>query len=51
MNFFVALLAWIVIGALLVTGVVMATKGSLLFLGIGGVLFFLGFAKWGCASH
>ena len=51
MSFYVALLAWIIIAAVLVVGVVMATKGSLIVLAVGGVLFFLGFAKWGCASH
>ena len=51
MSFYVALLAWLVIAAILTVGVVMATNGSLIVLAIGGVLFFLGFAKWGCASH
>ena len=51
MSFYVAILAWLVIGAILVTGVVLATKGMLWLLIVGAVLFIGAFAKWGCATH
>jgi len=51
MSFYAAILAWLLIGAVLVLGIVMATKGAFLVL-ILGVLAFIGaFAKWGCLTH
>ena len=51
MSFYAAIFAWLVIGAILVWGVVLATHGAFLLL-ILGVLAFIGaFAKWGCASQ
>lgn len=51
MSFYAAIFAWLVIGAVLALGIVMATKGAFLLL-ILGVLAFIGaFAKWGCATH
>jgi hypothetical protein len=51
MSFFIGFLAWLVIGAVLVTGIVMAAKGTLLFLVLGLAAFIFAFAKWGCATH
>jgi hypothetical protein len=51
MNFILALLAWLVIGAILVMGIVMATKGALWLLIVGLLAFVFAFAKWGCATH
>ena len=51
MSFFVAVLAWLVIAAVLATGIVMAVHGKLLLLAIGMILFVFAFAKWGCATH
>lgn len=51
MSFYAAIFAWLVIGAVLTIGIVMATKGAFLVL-ILGVLAFIGaFAKWGCLTH
>ena len=51
MSFFIGLLAWLLIGAVLVTGVVMAAKGALWLLVLGLAAFVFAFAKWGCATH
>jgi hypothetical protein len=51
MSFLYAVLAWLVIAAVLVIGIVMATKGVLWCLIVGFTLFILAFAKWGCAVH
>jgi ABC-type methionine transport system permease subunit len=51
MNFFVVLLVWLVLAAVLVTGVVLATKGSVWLLVVGFLSFLFAFAKWGCATH
>ena len=51
MSFIAALLAWLVIGAILVLGIVMATKGVFWLLIVGLLAFVLAFSKWGCATH
>ncbi len=51
MNFFSAVLAWLIIAAILVVGIVMATKGVLWLMIASLILFILAFAKWGCATH
>jgi hypothetical protein len=51
MKFFIAVLAWLVIAAILATGIVLATKGSLWLLGLGLLGFVAAFAKYGCATH
>jgi hypothetical protein len=51
MSFFIGLLAWLLIGAVLVAGIVMAAKGTLLLLVVGLAAFIFAFAKWGCATH
>lgn len=52
MSFYVALLAWLIIAAILVLGIVLAAKGTLWLLILGAVLFIAAFSKWGCkASH
>jgi hypothetical protein len=51
MSFYLAVLAWLVIGAILVVGIVMATKGALWFLILGLLAFTAAFAKWGCATQ
>lgn len=51
MDFIAAVLVWLVIGAVLAAGIVMAVKGSAWLLIVGLVAFILAFAKVGCASH
>jgi hypothetical protein len=51
MSFFIGFLAWLLIGAVLVTGIVMAAKGALWLLILGLLTFIFAFAKWGCATH
>jgi len=51
MNFVLAILAWLVIAAVLVLGIVCATKGTLWLLIVGLLGFLLAFSKWGCASQ
>ncbi len=51
MSFYGALFAWLVIAAIMIAGVVLATKGSFLLLIISLLAFFGAFSKWGCASH
>ena len=51
MKFLTAILAWLVIAAVLATGIVLATKGNLVLLGLGLLGFIVAFAKYGCATH
>ena len=51
MSFYVAVLAWLVMAAVLAAGIVMATHGKLLLLIVGVILFVFAFGKWGCATH
>lgn len=51
MNFVLAILAWVVIAAVLVAGIVCATKGALWLLVVGLLGFIFAFGKWGCASQ
>jgi hypothetical protein len=51
MKFYMAVLAWLIIGGILATGIVLATKGSLWLLGLGMLAFIGTFAKYGCAPH
>ena len=52
MSFFIGLLAWLVIGAVLVIGIVLATaKVTSIVLVVGLLAFVFAFAKWGCATH
>jgi len=51
MNFFLAILAWLVIAAVLTVGIVWATNGTLWLLIVGLLGFIFAFAKWGCATH
>lgn len=51
MSFFIGFFAWLLLGAILVAGVVMAAKGALWLLIVGLLAFILAFAKWGCATH
>lgn len=51
MNFFGILFLWLVIAAVMATGVVMATNGSFALLVISLLGFVFAFSKWGCASH
>lgn len=51
MKFLTAIFAWLVIAAILATGIVLAAKGSLWLLVLGLLGFIVAFAKYGCASH
>ena len=51
MSFFVALLVWAVIAAILAAGIVMAAKGSFILLVVGLLTFLAGFIKFGCLTH
>ena len=51
MNFVLAILAWLAIAAVLVLGIVWATKGALWLLILGLLAFLVAFGKWGCASQ
>ena len=51
MTFYIALLAWLLISAVLVTGLVMAVKGSVFLLLAGLLVFVIAFSVWGCATH
>jgi hypothetical protein len=50
MSLSLVILTWLVMGAILVTGIVLATKGILWLLILSSLLFILAFAKWGCAA-
>ena len=52
MSFFIGLFAWLLIGAVLVTGIALAAAKItyvVLIVGLAGFIF--AFAKWGCATH
>jgi len=51
MSFYVAVLAWLVIAAVLAAGIVMAVHGKLLLLVVGVILFVFTFSKWNYATH
>ncbi len=51
MSFYSALLAWVVIAAIMIAAVVLAVKGSLVWMVLAVGIFFALFAKYGCASH
>lgn len=51
MSVFLAFLAWIIMGAILVTAVVMAVHGSFWLLILGALSFIVAVAKIGCLSH
>jgi hypothetical protein len=51
MSFYAALAAWLVIAAMLVACVVLATKGMLWVLVLGLAVFLGAFSIWGCAAH
>jgi hypothetical protein len=51
MNVILAILVWVIMATILVTGVVLAVKGSFWLLILGFVAFVLGIAKVGCLSH
>jgi hypothetical protein len=51
MNIFLVLLVWFVIGAILITGVVLAVKGIFWLLIVGLIGFVLGVVKYGILSH
>jgi hypothetical protein len=51
MSFYAAIFAWLVIGAILTVGIVMAATGALWVLILGSLLFIAAFAKWGCLTH
>lgn len=51
MSVFLALFAWLVMAAILVTGVVMAVHGSFWLLILGALGFVVAVAKIGCLSH
>jgi hypothetical protein len=52
MKFYTAVLAWLVIGGILVGGIVMAAAAhNFWLLGLGTLAFVGAFAKYGCASH
>ena len=51
MSFFLALLAWLAIAAILVAAVVVAVHGSLVWMLLATGVFLGLFAKYGCAAH
>lgn len=52
MSFYSALLVWLVIAAILVTGVVLAVSKGIFWLMFLSIAVFIGmFAKYGCATH
>ena len=52
MSFFLAILAWLVIGAILVVGIVLATaKVTWIVLILGLLAFAAAFSWWGCATQ
>ena len=48
MKFFLAMIAYILMGAVLVVGVIMAAKGSFWLLALGGLAYVIAFARIGC---
>jgi 1,4-dihydroxy-2-naphthoate octaprenyltransferase len=51
MKIFGIILVWLIMGAILVTGVVLAVKGSFWLLIVGLIGFVLGVVKYGIFSH
>ena len=51
MNFFLAIFIWLIMGAILVTAVALAVKGTFWLLIIGLLGFVLAIAKIACLSH
>ncbi len=51
MSFYIGLIFWLVLAAVLAAGVVMAAKGSMVLLAISMVVFVAGFIKYGCLTH
>jgi len=51
MNVFFAIMAWVIMAAILTTGVVMATHGSFWLLILGGLGFIAAVTKIGILSH
>jgi hypothetical protein len=51
MNFFLSILVWLIMGAILVTAVALAVHGTFWLLIIGMVGFVLAIAKIACLSH
>ena len=51
MNIFLVILVWLIMGAILVTGVVLAVKGIFWLLIIGLAGFVLAVVKYGIFSH
>ena len=51
MGFILAVIAYLVIGAVLGLGILLALKGSFWLLIIGGLLYVVSFAKIGCLPH
>lgn len=51
MNIFLVILVWVIMGAILATGVVLAVKGIFWLLIVGLIGFVLAVAKYGIFSH
>ena len=51
MSFYVGLIFWLLVAVLFTVGIVMATKGSMVLLGIATVAFVAAFIKFGCLTH
>lgn len=51
MSFFLALLAWLAIAAIMVFAVVMSVHGSVVWMLVASGVFLGLFAKYGCAAH
>lgn len=51
MKLFFILLLWLIIGAILVSGIVMAVHGSFWLLGLGLLGFAAGITKFGILTH
>ena len=51
MKIFLILLVWFIMGAILITGVVMAVKGIFWMLIVGLIAFVAGVIKYGIFSH
>jgi hypothetical protein len=51
MSFFIAIFIWLLMGAILVTGVTLAVKGTFWLLIVGLVAFVFSIAKIACLHH
>jgi hypothetical protein len=51
MSFFLAILIWLIMGAVLVLGVTLAVKGTFWLVILGMLAFVFAVAKIGCLSH